>query len=90
MQALQSNYIKLLLCLAQKWKDFSRTIPNIQGLLKMELNLWTASPTLFTQNVITLYLVVVYMKKSRHPAHEVAPDTVANTPKFTVLATKIQ
>ena len=56
----------------------------------MELNLWTASPTLFTQNVISLYLVVVYMKKSRHPAHEVAPDTVANTPKFTVLATKIQ
>ena len=25
------------------------------------------------------------MKKSRHPGHEVAPDTVANTPKFTVL-----
>ena len=30
------------------------------------------------------------MKKSRHPGHEVAPDTVTNTPKFTVLATKIQ
>ena len=30
------------------------------------------------------------MKKSPHPGHEVAPDTVTNKPKFTVLATKIQ
>ena len=30
------------------------------------------------------------MKKSRHQATKIAPDTVTNTPKFIVLATKIK
>ena len=84
------SYTELSLCLHRNQRTIQGFSLTFKDLLKMELNSWTASTALFTQNIITLWLVVVYMKKSRHPGYEVTPDAVANMPKFTVLAIKIQ
>ena len=80
------NQITLSFCcvLHRNQRTFQGLSLTFKDFSKWTMNLWTASTTLLTQNVITLSLVVVYMKKSRHPGHEIAPATVA------VLATKIQ